>query len=166
MDNRQLNLAIFLDLKKAFDTVDHRILIKKLGAYGIRGISGEWLTSFLTSRKQFCSVNGQKSEARLVTCGIPQGSYLGPLLFIIYLNDFEKCLELFRASMYADDTHVTLTSSNTDDLLTNAHKELRNISKWMRINKLSTNPKKTEYMIICHPWRTNKVEISEPLNLK
>ena len=165
MDKKQLNLAIFLDLKKAFDTVDHRILIKKLGAYGIRGISGEWLTSFLTSRKQFCSVNGQKSGARLVTCGIPQGSCLGPLLFIIYLNDFEKCLEFSRASMYADDTHVTLTSSNTDDLLTNAHKELRNISEWMRLNKLSANPKKTEYMIIGHPRRTNKVEVSEPLNL-
>ena len=165
MDKKQLNLAIFLDLKKAFDTVDHRILIKNLGAYGIRGISGGWLTSFLTSRKQFCSVNGQKSEARLVTCGIPQGSCLGPLLFIIYLNDFEKCLDFSRASMYADDTHVALTSSNTDDLLTNAHKELRNISEWMRINKLSANPKKTEYMIIGHPRRTNKVEISEPLNL-
>ena len=165
MDEKQLNLAIFLDLKKAFDTVDHRILIKKLGAYGIRGISGGWLTSFLTSRKQFCSVNGQKSEARLVTCGIPQGSCLGPLLFIIYLNDFEKCLDFSRASMYADDTHVTLTSSNTDGLLTNAYKELRNISEWMRINKLSANPKKTEYMIIGHPRRTNKVEISEPLNL-
>ena len=165
MDKKQLNLAIFLDLKKAFDTVDHRILIRKLCAYGIRGISGEWLTPFLTSRKQFCSVNGQKSEARLVTCGIPQGSCLGPLLFIIYLNGFEKCLEFSRASMYADDTHVTLTSSNTDDLLTNAHKELRNISEWMQINKLSANPKKTEYMIIGHPRRTNKVEISEPLNL-
>ena len=67
--------------------------------------------------------------------------------------------------MYADDTHVTLTSSNTDDLLTNADKELRNISEWMRINKLSANLKKTEYMIIGHPRRTNKVEISEPLNL-
>ena len=122
MDKKQLNLSIFLDLKKAFDTVDHRILIKKLGAYGIRGISGEWLTSFLTSRKQFFSVNGQKSEGRFVTCGIPQGSCLGPLLFIIYLNDFEKCLDFSRASMYADDTHVTLTSSNTDDLLTNAQK--------------------------------------------
>ena len=142
------------------------ILIKKLGAYGIRGISGGWLTSFLTSRKQFCSVNGQKSEASLETCGIPQGSCLGPLLFIIYLNDFEQCLEFSRDSMYADDTHVTLTSSNTDDLLTNAHKELRNISEWMRINKISASPKKTDYMIfIGYPRRTNKVEISEPLNL-
>ena len=165
MDKKQLNLAIFLDLKKAFDTVDHRILIKNLGAYGIRGISGAWFSTFLSNRKQFCSVNGQKSGARLVTCGIPQGSCLGPLLFIIYLNDFEKCLEFSRASMYADDTHVTLTSNNVDDLITNAHRELRNISEWMRVNKLSANPKKTEYMIIGHPRRINDVEVSEPLNL-
>ena len=165
MDKKQLNLAIFLDLKKVFDTVDHRILIKKLGAYGIRGISGAWFSTFLSNKKQFCSVNGQKSGARLVTCGIPQGSCLGPLLFIIYLNDFEKCLEFSSASVYADDTHVTLTSNNVDDLITNAHRELRNISEWMRVNKLSANPKKTEYMIIGHPRRINDVEVSEPLNL-
>ena len=155
IDKKKLNLAIFLDLKKAFDTVDHRILIKKLVAYGIRGIPGGWRTSFLTCRKQFCSVNGQKSEARLVMCGIPQGSCLGPPLFIIYLNGFEKCLEFSRASIYADDTHVTLTSSNTDDLLTNAHKELRNISEWVRINKRSASPKLTEYMIIGHRAEAN-----------
>ena len=165
MDKKQLNLAIFLDLKKAFDTVDHTILLKKLGANGIKGIPGKWFTSFLSSRKQFCLVNGQQSGTRLVTCGIPQGSSLGPLLFIIYLNDFEQCLEFSRASMYADDTHVTLTANNIDDLITNAHKELRNISEWMRINKLSANPEKTEYMVIGHPRRINKVEISEPLNL-
>ena len=165
MDNKQLNLAIFLDLKKAFDTVDHTILIKKLNALGMRGNSRAWFTSFLSNRKQFCSINGQQSGARLVTCGIPQGSCLGPLLFIIYLNDFEKCLEFSKASMYADDTHITLTSSNIDVLLTNANKELRNISEWMRVNKLSANPDKTEYMIIGHPRRTNKVEISQPLHL-
>ena len=142
MDKRQLNLAIFLDLKKAFDTIDHAILIKKLNALGMRRISGAWLTSFLSNIKQFCSVNGQHLGARLVTCGIPQGSCLGPLLFIIYLNGFEKCLEFSKASMYADDTHITLTSSNIEVLLSNAHKELRNIYEWMRINKLSANPKK------------------------
>ena len=132
----------FWILKKAFDTVDHTILIKKLNALGMRGNSGSWFTSFLSNRKQFCTVNGQQSGARLVTCGIPQGSCLGPLLFIIYLNDFEKCIAFSKASMYADDTHVTLTSSNIDVLLTNAHTELRNISEWMRINKLSANPEK------------------------
>ena len=162
MDKKQLNLAIFLDLKKAFDTVDHKILIEKLG---IKGISGEWFPSFLSSRKQFCVINGQQSRARLVTCGIPQGSCMGSLLFIIYLNDFEKYLKFSRASMYAGDTHVTLTSNNIDDLITNAHKELRSISEWMRVNKLSANPQITEYMVIGHPRMVNKVEISEPLNL-
>ena len=131
----------------------------------MRGNSGSWFTSFLSNRKQCCTVNGQQSGARLVTCGIPQGSLLGPLMFIIYLNDFEKCLEFSKASMYADDTNVTLTSSNVDVLLTNAHQELRNISEGMRINKLSANPEKTEYMIIGHPRRTNKVEILQPLHL-
>ena len=92
MDKKQLNLAILLDLKKAFDTVDYTILIKKLRANGIKGISGKWFTSFLSSEKQFCVVNGQQSRARLITCGIPQGLCLGSLLFIIFLNDFEKCL--------------------------------------------------------------------------
>ena len=91
MDKKQLNLCIFLDLKKAFDTVDHTISLKKLDANGIKGISGEWFTSSISNRKQFCLVNGQQSGARLVICGIHQGSCLGVLLFIIYPNDFEQC---------------------------------------------------------------------------
>ena len=103
MDRKEVNLAIFLDLKKAFDTVDHSILLAKLEKYGIRGIGGDWFTSYLRSRKQFYTVDGHKSKAKMVTCGIPKGSCLGTLLFIIYLNDFEKCLEFSTASMYADD---------------------------------------------------------------
>ena len=99
-DYSQVNLAIFLDLKKAFDTVDHSILVKKLSSYGIRDKVGEWFESYLQNREQFCSLNGNNSKTRKVTCGIPQGSCLGPLLFIIYLNDFEKCLKFSRlASM-------------------------------------------------------------------
>ena len=93
MDKREVSLAIFLDLKKAFDTVDHTILLAKLEKYCVRGIKGDWFTSYLQNRKQFCTVDGHRSSAKMVTCGIPQGSCLGPLLFIIYLNDFETCLE-------------------------------------------------------------------------
>ena len=158
MDKKQLNLAIFLDLKKAFDTVDHTILIKKLGGNGVKGISGKWFTSFLSSRKQYCVVNEQQSMARLITCGIPQGSCLGPLLFIIYLNDVEKCLEFSRANMYAEDTHVTLTSNNIEDLIAKAHKELRNISESMRVNTLNANPQKTKCMVIGHPRMVTKLK--------
>ena len=94
-----MNLAIFLDLRKAFDTVDHSILIKKLNSYGIVDRTGNWFEFYLTNRTQFCTLNGNKSIQRKVTCGIPQGSCLGPLLFIIYLNDFENSLQYSRASM-------------------------------------------------------------------
>ena len=151
MDRKEVNLAIFLDLKKAFDTVDYTILLAKLEKYGIRGITGDWFSSYLRNRKQFCTVDGHKSSAKMVTCGIPQGSCLGPLLFIIDLNDLETCLELSKASMYADDTHVPITSNNLENLLENAQRELLNLSEWMRINKLTANPKKTEYMLIGHP---------------
>ena len=139
---------------------NHTILIAKLGKYGVRGISGDWFASYLQNKKQFCTVNGQKSSAKMVTCGIPQGSCLCPLLFIIYMNDFETCLELSNASMYADDTHVTIASNDSENLLENAQREFLNISEWVRINKLTANPKKTEYMLIVHPRKVNQMDVS------
>ncbi len=165
IDHKKLNLSIFLDLKKAFDTVDHKILLEKLRKYGIREHSGDWFESYLKNRKQYCAANGYESRPRTVACGIPQGSCLGPLLFIIYLNDFEKCLKVSKAGMYADDTHMTLTSTNVEELVQKAQEELTNISDYMRVKKLSANPQKTEYMIIGHPRRTNKVDIHETLRI-
>ena len=148
IDKKQLNLSLFLDLKKAFDTVDHKIMVKKLNAIGVRGIAGDWFDSYLSNRKQYCSLGDQKSSESLVTCGIPQGSCLGPLLFIIYLG-----------------AHVTVTSDSIEELFESAREEMMNISEWMRINKLSINPQKIEYMIIGHPRRTNKISSHEPLML-
>ena len=128
IDRSNVNLNIFFDLKKAFDTVDHDILLKKLSAYRIRGKTGGWFESYLNNRKQFCSLNGQHSKARDVTCGIPQGSCLGPLLFIIYLNDLEKCLKFSRASIYADDTSITIASGDVAKLVKDTHQELFNLS--------------------------------------
>ena len=116
-DNRKLKMTVFLDLKKAFDTVDHTILIDKLFKYGIKGKDREWFKSYLDGRKQSCSVNGQRSTAKEVLCGIPQGSCLGPLLFIVYLNDFEGCLDFSKANMYADDTHTTIASNDIKELV-------------------------------------------------
>ena len=105
------------------------------------------------------------SKARKVTCGIPQGSCLGPLLFIIYLNDLEECLQSSRASIYADDTSLTITSSDPVKLADDAHHELLNISEWMRVNKLSPNPKKTEFMVIGHPLKTKNFDLPQALTL-
>ena len=88
-----MNLSVLLDLKKAFDTVDHDVLLSKLSAYGVTDLAHGWFTSYLAGREQYFYVEGKSSNKRLVQCGIPQGSCLGPLLFIIYMNDFEKCLK-------------------------------------------------------------------------
>ena len=164
-DHSKVNLTVFLDLNKAFDTVDHSVLIKKLCAYGVRGKPGDWFESYLTNRKQFCSLNGLRSKARKVTCGLPQGSCLGPLLFIIYLNDLEIYLQYSRASIYADDTSLTIASSDPVKLVDDAHHELLNISEWMRVNKLSPNPKKTEFMVIGHSLKTKNLNIPQTLRL-
>ena len=92
IDKRNINISVFLDLKKAFDTVDHGILLSKLTKYGVVGTPLLWFTSYLTNRKQYCQVNGHKSSLKSAHCGIPQGSCSGPLLFILYVNDFEQCL--------------------------------------------------------------------------
>lgn len=157
IDSKKVNLTLFLNLKKAFDTVDHRILIDKLGAYGVKGTEIKWFTSHLNERRQFCRVNGYNSKTLRVTCGIPQGSCLGPLLFILYLNDFESCLQYSSTSMYADDTHTTIAARDIDELVQKTKVDLGNISEWMRIKKMSANPKKTEYMIIGNSSRINKI---------
>ena len=142
MDNNKMNLTIFLDISKAFDTVDNNILIKKLNSYGIADDNSAWFESYLTNRTQYCSLNGVKSKPRKVICGITLGSCLGPLLFIIYLNDFENSLQNSRASIYADDTNVTIASNDVMKLIDNASQEMINLSEWMRINKLSPNHQK------------------------
>ena len=146
-------------------TADHDIPIRKMQVYGIKDIEVEWFRSYLKNRQQYCSLNGNKSSSRPVTCGIPQGSCLGPLLFILYLNDFETCLKFSKASLYADDREVSLTSNETGDLIQNFQSELENIPEWMRINKLSIHPEKTEFMVIDHPSRQSKLPELSPFYL-
>ena len=148
INDKKVNIALFLDLKKAFDTVDHEILISQLESYGVHGDAKKWFVSYLSDRYQYCSLNGCRSTAKRVTCGIPQGSCLGPLLFIIYLHDFESCLQFSKANLYADDTETTISSSDIGDLIRSFQTELDNISDWMGVNKLSVNSDKTEFMVI------------------
>ena len=128
INDKQLNLTTFLDLKKAFDTFNHAILIGKLRKYCIRDIAGDWVYSYLGNRKHYCAANGLNLGTETVTCGIPQGSCLGPLLFIMYLNDFEKYWIDSNAGLYTDDTHITVASTNAENLIQKAQIELSNIS--------------------------------------
>jgi retron-type reverse transcriptase len=112
MDRGLFNIAVFLDLQKAFDTINHDILLTKLDLYGLQKPSLNLLGSYLANRTQMCSVNGALSDTKLVRCGIPQGSILGPLLFLIYINDLPNSLEYSSTRMFADDTTLTVSGKS------------------------------------------------------
>ena len=111
-----LLISVVLDLKKAFDTVDHTILLRKLEPYGITGTERNWFKSYLHNRKQSCSIDGKLSLPRMISSGVPQGSILGPLLFIIYINDLPYFLNYSKARMFADDINITTTAETLDEL--------------------------------------------------
>ena len=112
IDIGNVNAVVFLDLKKAFDTVDHHILLSKLNLYGLTGVSHKLFSSYLDNRTQKCVVNGSLSECCTLKCGIRQGIILGPLLFLLYINDLPNCLSHSVPRMYADDTHLTYSNGN------------------------------------------------------
>ena len=148
IDKGNVNAVVFLDLKKAFDTVDHNILLSKLEIYGISGTTHEWFKSYLHNRTQRCSVNGFLSDATSLTCGIPQGTILGPLLFIIYINDLPNCLANAVPRMYADDTHLTFASNSNENIECKLNQDLTSVSDWLGANRLTLNKSKTEFMLI------------------
>ena len=109
--SKDLTLSVFIDLSKAFDTISHNILLKKMENLGIRGVARAWFENYLSNRQQYMELDGVKSETKMITCGVPQGSILGPILFLIYINDIQKCTSLDVLS-FADDT--TIMSSSND----------------------------------------------------
>ena len=146
-NEKKHSLSVFVDLRKAFDTVNHKILLGKLERYGIRGLGLEWCRSYLSDRMQFVSVNGDSSNVRPVTIGVPQGSIIGPIFFLIYINDLCATISYPKYTLYADDTTVTLANENFFDLINQANIELETISQWAIHNRLTINAEKTECMV-------------------
>ena len=164
LDDGKVPITVYLDLSKAFDTLDHRILLHKLQYYGIRGVALKWFKSYLCNRYQYVDIDGTESNYQQISTGVPQGSILGPLIFLIYMNDIHRASDKFHSILYADDTSlidtlcsfntaVDQTSYNKSQLSANINRELKDISTWLKVNKLSLNVKKTKFMLFHHKQR-------------
>ena len=162
LDNSEFSAGVFIDLQKAFDTVDHKILIKKLEHYGIRGTCNNWFRSYLTERKQYVSINGFESEKVNMEYGVPQGSVLGPLLFLIYINDLNTAIKFCTTRLFADDTCLLIKNKSLKQMQKQLNLDLRNLCKWLKANKISLNASKTEMILFRHP---NK-EVNYNLKIK
>ena len=150
LDNGNLGCGIFVDLQKAFDTVEHDILLVKLQHYGIRGMVNNCFKSYLFDRKQFVSINGRISNQASVKYGVPQGSVLGPLFFLIYNNDLNLAIKFCKVHHFADDTDLFHFSKLVNKLNKYINLDMKNQTGWLNANKISLNVKKTELVIFKH----------------
>ena len=147
VDKGNYGCGVFIDLKKAFDTMNHSISLKKLELYGVRGIPLQWFWSYLSGRQQHVSVAGNLSETLEISCGVPQGSVLGSLLFLLYINDLPKISSKLSFFLFADDTNIYYESSSLLDIQKSVNKELRNVGKWLESNCLALNLDKANFVL-------------------
>ena len=160
IDNGKFCCGIFLDLQKA--TVNHKILLGKLEHYGERGNVSKWFNSHLMERHQYVVVNGHVSDSLPITCGVPQGSVLGPLFFLIYMNDLPYVSKVLQFYLFADDTSIYYDANDLITLQKVINRELRKIRKWLEANRLALNISKTNYVIFHSPSK----KINEFIKIK
>ena len=163
IDKKLYSCGVFIDLKKAFDTVDYSILLSKLDYYGIRGIINNWFSSYLTNRYQTTQIGCHISQKELCRCGVPQGSVLGPILFLIYINDIYMSSDKFYFYLFADDTNLLYANSNLKVLEATVNYELSKVSSWLMVNKLTLNVQKSNFVIF-HP-RQRRVDYNVKISV-
>jgi len=147
IDNKLITCSLFLDLSKAFDCCDHEILLDKHYHYGIRGVSHQLFSHFLQNRMQCTNLGEVKSSYKRISCRVPQGSVISPLLFLIYINDITKASS-FHTPLFADDINLHMSNSSFNVLQRTINLELCKIDHWLRANKLSLNYNKTNFMLL------------------
>ena len=147
LDNGDYVVGVFLDFSKAFDTVDHAILLDKMTIYGVRTIALKWFKDYLTGRSQYVTYNGFKSNNSEIKCGVPQGSILGPLLFLLYINDLASVSEACFSILFADDSNMFISGKDVEVMSEKLKSDMENIRQWLCCNKLSLNVSKTHYMV-------------------
>lgn len=147
IDQKLYSVGIFIDLKKAFDTINHDILIEKLERYGIRGIVLQWVKSYLHKRSQYVKLGDNISTCLDIVSGVPQGSVLGPKLFILYINDIYKVSNALKLILFADDTNIFCSGNDLNQLAETVNNEMSKLHVWFNINKLSLNLAKTKFIL-------------------
>ena len=143
LNDKKHCLSIYVDLRKAFDTVSHEILLRKINQYGVRGLPLRWFADYLRERQQRVKVGKDLSDSRKVNVGIPQGTILGPILFLFFINDLPRVSSLFSSILFADDATLSSTNVNYQNLIIQTNLELEKIKKWTINNRLSVNVDKT-----------------------
>ena len=146
LDDGKIGCGVFVDLQKAFDTVNHQILLAKLN-HGIDGFSNDWFKSYLSSHDQYVSINGSDGGLTTMNCSIPQGSVLAPLLFLLYINNLNQVIKFCKVHHFADDTNFLCLSKSIKKLNKLVNADLKHLVNWLNANKISLNIKKTEMVI-------------------
>ena len=162
LDDGNIGCGVFVDLQKAFDTVDYQIMLAKLNHYGIRGVSNDWFKSYLSDRHQCVSINGYESGLAAINSGVPQGSVLRPLLLLLYINDLNQAIKFFKVYHFADDTNLLCLSNSIKKLNKLVNADLKYLVYWLNANKISLNAKKTEMVI----FKSKQKKLEDELKIK